>query len=97
MESMLHQLISLVAKTNASQADMQVRMEAMEARMEAMEARMNERFDRMEQRMIGLEQRMDHMIEGHYRDITVLKAESDHVTRKVGIVERDLAVLKGQA
>lgn len=52
---------------------------------------------RLNQRMDGLEQWLDRTIEVHHRDVTILKSESDHLARKVGVLERDLAVLRSQS
>lgn len=76
MEEMLHQLISLVGKTNSGLADL---------------------ASRLNQRMDVLEQWLARTAEGHHRDVTILKSESDHLARKVGVLERDLAVLRSQS
>ena len=55
-----------------------------------LESRLNLRID-------GLGQRLDRMVEGHHRDVTILSSESDHLARKVGVLERDLAVLRSQS
>jgi low affinity Fe/Cu permease len=54
-----------------------------------LESRLNQRID-------GLEQRLDRSNEGHHREVTILKSESDHLASKVGVLERDLAVLRRQ-
>lgn len=86
MEDLLYQLIGLVAKTNSAMAEMEARTTGA---MSDMEARLMNRID-------GLGQRIDQMAETIHRDVTVLKSESDHLARKIGVLERDVAVLRGQ-
>jgi uncharacterized protein Yka (UPF0111/DUF47 family) len=94
MEDLLNQLIGLVAKTNSGLIDLESRLnqriDGLEQRMDGLEQQLNRRID-------GLEQRLEPVIEGQRRDVTVLKSESDHLARKVGVIERDLAVLRGQS
>lgn len=44
-----------------------------------------------------LNQRLERIREGHHREVTILKSESDHLAGKVGVLERDLAVLRSQS
>jgi len=87
MEELLHQLIGLVGKTNSGMVEL--------------ESRLHERIDGLEQRLEGrittLEQKLEHVVEGIQRDVTVLKSESDHFARKLGMLERDLTVLRDQS
>lgn len=57
---------------------------------------MAELESRLLERLGGLELHLEHVVEGIQRDVTVLKSESDHFARKVGVLERDLKVLRDQ-
>lgn len=74
------------ARTQSALADMEARTRTAMADMEA----------RLMNRVDGLEQRIGLMAEATYRDVTVLKSESDHLARKIGVLERDVAFLRSK-
>lgn len=80
MEDLLHQLIGMVAKTNTAMAEMEERTKSAMVEMEA----------RLMERTGGIEERIDHLAGTIHRDVTIPKS------RKLGVVERDLAVVRRQ-
>lgn len=90
MEDLLHQLVGMVGKNTSAMADLKGDIADLKSDMAAVESRLNARIDGVEQRLSGL-------IKEVQRDVTVLQSQSDHFARKIGVLERDVAVLRNQA
>lgn len=76
---------------------LEARMDQLERRVDRLETRVSELEAHMDARFDALDQRLASLAAEARQGLTVLHAASDHFARKIGILERDVAVLRGQA